>query len=325
MVQNLTRTDPGYGDLGRAIGGNFSEGYKSRADEMALQKVIGGLPENAEPQQILEAILGANTYGAQAKEKVLKQYGEMQSLKQQRAQLAESSRANIAREEETQRANMAREGIELAKANTPETSDWDKGLVKANVKRLTKAYDDVAIAKQSLGRLDKLRGLAEGLKGVSGYWKTWWRSAEAAELKADGFTALQPVIKIFNPSGVLAQKKLQTLEERYAIKDTDWYSTTMGKIKALELMARDAETLNMQWIKLLTEYKGNPPPEKIAEFAGLNESIVDAYADADPESFSKEPVKAKSRKASDYKEGTILKDPKTGNKRKVVDGKWVAV
>lgn len=53
---------------------NAIKGVTERSDEMALKRSIEGLGDNADPRDVLKAIIGTNTYRPEAKEKVLGNY-----------------------------------------------------------------------------------------------------------------------------------------------------------------------------------------------------------------------------------------------------------
>ena len=46
---------------------NLIKGYTERSDEMALKRSIESLGNDADPRDVLKAIMGTNTYGREAK------------------------------------------------------------------------------------------------------------------------------------------------------------------------------------------------------------------------------------------------------------------
>jgi hypothetical protein len=78
-----------------------SEGYQTRADEMALQKSVGDLGPNASPQDILNAIAGTHTYGKEAKQNAFKNsLGAAEFKEKQRAAKAKEEIADLKKTQE---------------------------------------------------------------------------------------------------------------------------------------------------------------------------------------------------------------------------------
>jgi hypothetical protein len=63
-----------WGDIGELFGSGLSEGYTQRSDQMAIQKAVEGLPPNASQRDILNAVMGVNTYSPEAKQTAIKNY-----------------------------------------------------------------------------------------------------------------------------------------------------------------------------------------------------------------------------------------------------------
>jgi hypothetical protein len=121
MVQILPK-EHDWSEVGQLFGQGATQGYQNRADEMALQKVIGDLGENPSPRQILDAITGAKTYNPAAKQNLFKNYlgaaefeeiqrrakaseiGKEQEKQEKREEFEERKRASSVAEKQTDRA-----------------------------------------------------------------------------------------------------------------------------------------------------------------------------------------------------------------------------
>ena len=99
-------------------------------------------------------------------------------------------------------------------------------------------------AQGSRANIDRLKELSKGLAGgtgVQGYAKALIGSADAAEFNERGLLALEPVLKVFNPRGVIPQRKIEMLRDQFAPKASDNRWTIDGKIKGLEALVEQAE------------------------------------------------------------------------------------
>jgi hypothetical protein len=103
--------------IGNALGGIIekgAEGYQNRADEMALQKAIGGLGKDASPQDILKTITGVHTYRPESKQNMLKNYmgaAEFEEAKAKRIELENTRKLKEQQiaSEKTEKKNEAAE------------------------------------------------------------------------------------------------------------------------------------------------------------------------------------------------------------------------
>ena len=296
MVQILPK-ETGWADAFEAVGKGVSHGYQNRADEMALQKAIGGLGENPTPRQILDAVTGTRTYSPQSKQNLFKNYlgaAEFEELQKQhkattdlqkeKKELEEFKKAEKDRKEkesaktliqsselpEDKKQDLAAKVDEgdlstdavkqLTKPAKTSATEFDKGIAKENVKIYTEAQKDLTEADRSLGDLARIDELREKLAGPFGYVKAFNPfNQDAAEINALGFGAIKPIVKIFNPSGPIAQKKLEQLEKKYGIGASDSSATIKGKTAALRRYATEAKKLAQKKIEIMTEYNGNPP------------------------------------------------------------------
>lgn len=112
--------------IGNALGGIIekgAEGYQNRADEMALQKAIGGLGKDASPQDVLQAITGTHTYRPEAKQNAFKNYLGAKEFEKAQKTLEETQSANKKKQEQRDRELDIKEKAqkktnkELEKAN----------------------------------------------------------------------------------------------------------------------------------------------------------------------------------------------------------------
>jgi len=161
------------------------------------------------------------------------------------------------------------------------TSEFEKGISKENVKIYSEAQKDLVEADRSLKDLERVDALGEKLAGPLGYVKALNPfNEDAAELNALGFGVIKPVVKIFNPSGPIAEKKLKQLQEKYGISATDSSATIKGKTSALRGYAQEAKKIAELKIRLISEHKGNPPLGELAKVDAAGQSLLDHMSEA---------------------------------------------
>jgi hypothetical protein len=117
--------------------------------------------------------------------------------------------------------------------------------------------------------------------GVFGPLKGLLNTESAAELNAASFPLIEPIVKMFNPSGPIATQKLKIIQDKYQIKATDAPWSIPGKIKALERFAKQALNRAQERVDLYEKYKGSPPKEVVNKFDKESETLSDAMVDYD--------------------------------------------
>lgn len=332
-----------------SIGKGASQGYQNRSDEMALQKAIGGLGDNPTPRQILDAVTNTKTYNPASKQNLFKNYlgaaefEEVQKKNKDAREIkdAENIRKGIEdkqkKEKETaesmalldsselgdEEKTALRDQVEQGKLGyravkdlvkpkkADSTSAFEKSLSKEHVKQYVEAEKAIVQSQRNLNDLDRIEELNKQvgpLDAINPF------SEEASELEALGFGVIEPIVKIFNPSGPIAQKKLEQLQNRYGIKKLDSAATIRGKSSALRRYANYAKDIAEQRIELFKKYKGNPPLGEIARLDLQGEALSNKMSEEDPSKpavfYSKangKPVKAPDLATQEkwFKEGLI--------------------
>lgn len=234
-----------WADAFRQLGGGLVEGYTNRSDEMALQKAVSSLPPNATPRDILNAITNTKTYRPAAKQEALKNYMGV-------AEFEQSQRKAQAVQEETQRKNQANEEIQRTrneilqqKSNEKKPTALDAKLAQKHAEEIVDIEHKLPELEDNSRVLDEIEGILQergtGLADVPGNLVAGVVGSQAAtELEALAFPPLQAIIKMFNPSGPLAVRKLEILKDMYLIKATDLPWVAQGKLKALRTFNNQA-------------------------------------------------------------------------------------
>jgi hypothetical protein len=174
--------------------------------------------------------------------------------------------------------------------------------------------EDIEHAKE----LSKQLGYIGSVKSAVGL------SELGSEIDAVGFKLMQPMLKIFNPSGPVAEKKLKQLEAKYAIKSTDLPDVREGKLKALERFNKQAERRIEARMDLISKYNGLPPQATVNRFDKESETLGNAMLDYDliGEEVKEEDIPPEYKDASKFK-GDIITSP-DGSTKYYSDGtRWL--
>ncbi len=348
MVTVLAKDDT-WGDVGRQAGENLVKGYTNRSDEMAIQKAVEGLPQDATPRQILDAVTKVKTFNPESKQTALKNYvgaaeyeetvrkakaTEAESIRHHQAlEGAANQRNDIAagkkqkKEDEDAAKKAAKIAEDQAKINkekqttanlvslipddkmspeqkadfiekaTPEVATFalkeslkpDRAVPQSIFdKKLENHYADefieigkqLPVYKDNLANIDLADNLIDKL-GVTRGIKGLFGNEDVAFLNSLQLPIIQPVIKLFNPSGPLAQKKLEQLTDIFTIKPWDLPGTAKGKMKGMRLFALQGTKRMEDRQKLIREYiekgKSAELEDKIRVHDEESKSIMDSF------------------------------------------------
>src|SRR5215207_83133 len=306
MVQIIPAKDD-WAKAFRSIGGGVSEGYMNRADENAIQDAIQKLGPNASMKDTLAAVTGTKTYSPQSKnmaiERFVKSHGlDLEDIKQDEIKRHHQAIENQKSSKVSTEGNDAKALINASKLpdekkqeyakqvdkgeisfkavkeliKPEKTSDFQKKLAGKNVELYTKAVEDLPKSERTIQDLSKLEELNTKLAGPLGYFKALNPfNEDAAEMSALGFGILDTVVKMFNPVGPIAQKKLEQLQKQYAISPTDSSAKTKGKIRALKSYAERTKDIAKQRIDLFNKFDGMPPLDQIAMLDAAGNEVID--------------------------------------------------
>lgn len=100
--------------------------------------------------------------------------------------------------------------------------------------------------------------------------------AKTAELSVGAAALIEPMIKIYNPTGVVSAIKLKWINDRFGITNYDLPVTQRGKLKGIENLLKEQKKRLEERQKLIADWNGNPPHEEIRKFDDDSEEIYDA-------------------------------------------------
>jgi hypothetical protein len=146
-------------------------------------------------------------------------------------------------------------------------------------KKISGTVADSIIAVPSLETarqgLDRMEELSKSFTGLVGMGKAYVGNEATAEFNALGAAAIDPLVKIFNPSGPIAQQKLKWLADKASPKATDRQATIMGKINALRQLNESAQQWGSYLNNLYEKYGDNIPPQELLKYGKGVEGSLD--------------------------------------------------
>jgi hypothetical protein len=204
----------------------------------------------------------------------------------------------------------------------PKETPFEAAVGRKNAEEYIKNEDYIAKAQGQLKSLDDIDKLVNDLSGPTGYLKLIpGASSKPSELENLSFASVEPILKIFNPTGQIAVTKMNRILDQYAVKKWDTKATAKGKTTALRSLLNQGLQRAQQRNALIEQYEGNPPPEKLREFDKDSENVLDVISDAQKEkinSFDELPDPATLK-------GRIMTNPETGERMKSNGTSWEPV
>lgn len=320
MVTILPKEED-WGDIFGRVGEGFAQGFAGRSDERALQKAVEDLGPNPEPRKLLDAITKTKTYNPKAKqeffknalgvaefeelqkkhradeeyrntEKMVKEKEKADKLAQEKNDASAIVNSSDLDDEQKQKllddvekGNITYKAVkEITKPKKAEPeSTFTKGLSKEHVKQYVKAEEDLVRSQRNLNDIDRVEELIDKVSGPLGYFTAANPfNEDVAELTALGFGTIEPIVKQFNPSGPIAQKKLEQLQKIYGINRFDSKAVMKGKTAALKRYAKASKELSEKRIALFEKYNGSPPIGDVVRLNAEGESFIENMLKTDP-------------------------------------------
>lgn len=348
MVQVLPVHNP-WAEIGQDLLGGI-ESYKERSDQLALQRAVTNLPENATPQQILEGITKTVTYSPKAKQQALENaigVSKMEELSKQIKVKEGLERKKVEKEREDVKAivkqnkNLTEEQKEVLgetldlKSATDLTKDFLKGsnekltpfekkVQEKNADEYINLSKEIPKLQDSVGTIAEARKLSKELTGLGMLSaKAGFTTQTGKQLEGLTFPLIEPILKILAPSGAIAKEKLLRTEAKYAILASDPAYLREAKLNALEYYAKQSLNRAQMKMDLIKKYEGNPPDNVVEKFDRESDTISDAMLDFPLTGQEYKGEVPNGVEASKFN-GKEMEFP-DGNTYKSVGGKWIMI
>lgn len=187
---------------------------------------------------------------------------------------------------------IAREKNQIAWEQLKKTdpSEFQNVMQRNVAQEYTKLQHDIPEMIKARETMNEVQALGDKLGWSGAAANNIWGTKNGAELEAKSYLLLKAPIKVFNPSGPLAAKKLDQLRQIYHIKASDTPVVKKGKLEALRAFNDQALKIAEDRMKLIQQYNGAPPLNVMEESERNSESMVDAMLDYN---MNAEPVNIK--------------------------------
>ena len=188
----------------------------------------------------------------------------------------------------------------------PPKNKFDETLQGEAAKDLQRLESEIPKARDALANLDRIEELSKNeLSGLKGYAKAALNTESAAEMENLAFTAIEPIIKLFNPVGPIPVQKMKIIQQQFQMKPGDLQTSINGKINALRRIGQQGLARAEQRSALIKKYKGLVPEQELKSFDASTEQLQDALVDQ--EAWE---INTKGKKDTDLIEDLYSKDGK---------------
>lgn len=168
-------------------------------------------------------------------------------------------------------------GKKLKPEKPEKQSPFDKAVETAEAKELVELEKAIPKGEDAISNLDYIeKQFNENLTGLTGTTKALLNTGDAAEVENVGFTAIEPIIKLFNPVGPIPVQKVKIIRDAFQPHATDLKSTFRGKVAALRRLAQQGLDRAKKRIEFIRATNGKPDKKQLAQFDQESGQIEDA-------------------------------------------------
>ena len=284
------------------VAGGFAQGFTQRSDQLAIQKAIENLGEKPSGEDVMKAILNVNTYSPESKQKAFENFVTLEKLNETK-QKAEALKAKQTEERNAIKGIVSQldlppeqkeqlgQSLDLKgatnlltqqlKPKEEKLTPFEKAIETKAAEDYMKLVEDIPKLENNLVNLNYVQELSDQL-GIQGtITSKVGLSKIGTEMENVAYPLLEPVIKIFNPSGTLAEKKLRDLRQQFHIKGSDWPWVRQGRIDAERRFIEQGIQRAKDKKAFLEKYNGRPPKELEQKFDEESEVLLDKIMDED--------------------------------------------
>ena len=237
---------------------NLDKQYKEKRDKDTLGNLLSEYQKTERTSNDLEDLffkMETENISPSKRVEFLKNYGEMSKVNANKQKALKSS-------------------------VTDKLDDYDKQRMIQGGKETTELEKKIPQYANTLADIDEMERLSkEELNKGWGYAKGWTGTQSARELDTLGASALDPVIKKFNPAGTLPTAKLNWIRNTFAPKAAENPSGRQGKINNLRRFTKQAQKKDIERLELLKQYKGLIPTEVLKKFEESEQAEYEALTD----------------------------------------------
>lgn len=286
---------PTWGQALGEFGGGFLDQFmterKAKKERGDIADIVNQLPEDASEEDVIKAVFGSGKLSPDraktvsdviggAKRKKVEADIEREKIGASKSKIeadeqAKADRITFEKEREearNERARLDRESREnVAATKGSKQSEFDKTLSREYAKQYAQIQEQLPKYQSAQQDLDYLSEISDKITGLSGYAKLGTRS----EFDAIAASTIEPMIKMYNPTGAVAARKLDWINKTFKPSSLDTTYTTRGKIAGLKRIFNAQQNKLMERQKLIESFNGNPPAGAMEAFDRQSEEEYD--------------------------------------------------
>lgn len=280
---------PGIGSALGQFGSGLLDAYTANTiknrDEDALQQLIGGIDPNASEQDQLMQILKAKGVPLEKKQTIADVFGKAKQRAADKA--AAKEKADYQRQIEALKLGQKERELDIKEAGLQgkksPLSEKEKIMQKEFGKQEAEIVKELPKINSSLRIADEVGNLIEATTGTGNL-----SLENRSKLDVASSTLLEPLIKIYNPTGQMSAVKLKWITDRFKISNNELRSTQRGKLESIKSLLNEQKRRLEERQKLINEYGGDAPKNVLDNFDKDSEKIYDqmsgfsAFGEAKP-------------------------------------------
>lgn len=270
-------------EVSRLIGNNFGKTNRENRDVSAIDEILTQASQSGDPKQLQNSIGQILSRVSPERQpqaiKVLEdRYKAIQQQQnvQVEKQAAKTGGFTYGAPPQVQAQEVKnKHNVEHPKKEKETPNPFEKPAVD----RITKIIQEAEHYAPIRSSLNEMKELSKQFQGISSYITAnvpgTASNRAASEFEAQSDLVLEPVFKLYNPAGALAQTKVTLLRERLKPKWNDTQATIDAKISALDKLIEAKQKQADKYKKLIRENNGKLSAEQLYGEEDYDDKIIE--------------------------------------------------
>lgn len=167
------------------------------------------------------------------------------------------------------------------KTDRDEAREFSKKLKSDAAKEYTELNKEIPNLESTISEIDYTKKMSDDLSWFSYASGLAGLSGKSKELQNLSFVLMEPIVKIFNPSGPIAQQKLKLIQDKYTITPGDLPQIRAAKLESLYRLAKHSLIVAKKRAELIRKYEGNIPSEELISTERKSDRMMDSMINQD--------------------------------------------
>jgi len=317
------------GKFGNEFLGGYAENVKKTGKEDALQDMLADVQKRKEAgesdEDIMMSIMTAKNVPFQERKSASDIYAQssknkatLEAKKLEQAQKQEEF--NIKKKQKDRELDIKQEA---ERNKTKPLTPYEKKRQELSAKEQIDIFKETAKVDSALRDMQHIGALIEETTGTGTF-----NLQKRNQLALASAAALEPILKIYNPTGQVSGVKLAWINDNFRISNNESRWAQRGKqIEMTKLLSEQKRRLQQRQ-QLVDEWNGNPPMNVLREFDNESEKIYDDVIGWNEESakrgiYNEAPSQIQEQLKNAPKD-KVINGPE-GKKYKWVEDKWVQI